>query len=426
MTGTYYSDSRTFGHTGAQATLDHVHTAAIVGTAFCLYWISSFELAASDAAIRFGADSWYYSELAHGSIFTRVASSDELDRIVRFHPLTVALAAVWMEALSPLTHWIAPLQLLKAMFAAVGAAGVWAATWGFASVVPRPQARLYAIVYAVSFGVWFFASIEESKIVSASLATLYIASYLHLRRRRTARGALLLTGILLLACLNEMVAGFLVVIPLVDTLMTRRGSDWPRYRWIAAHALAGPVAFLIVEGLLYSLLPATHNLEGQSHLGMLLFYLSENYRNLEMAYSFVVNWVFFNLAAPTADAPYWTPPGFFEPALTNYLSSPATVALVAVTGVMAFAGASAWRRGAIGEDATAIIAALLAYVAVRGAFFFVFNPPEPLLFSTSCTLALLLVIAIAFAASELPGKRPTIAAFAGLLLVTNGAFIFGQ
>jgi hypothetical protein len=99
---------------------------------------------------------------------------------------------------------------------------------------------------------------------------------------------------------------------------------------------------------------------------------------------------------------------------------------VVVFGVMVLAGARAWKRGEIGKDATAIMAALLAYAAVRGAFFFVFNPPEPLLFSSSVTLAMLLVIAIAFAASDLRGKRATIATIAGLLIVTNGAFIFGQ
>ena len=46
-------------------------------------------------------------------------------------------------------------------------------------------------IYAVSFGVWYFASIEESKIVTATLSALYIAIYLHLRDDWTMRGAVL-------------------------------------------------------------------------------------------------------------------------------------------------------------------------------------------------------------------------------------------
>lgn len=425
MTDTSFLDSETFRQAGARATLDQVCSDLLVVAAFGLYWLSSFDLESSHATIRFGADSWLYSELAQSDVFSRIPTSDHLERIARFHPLTVAMAAAWMEIVSPLTHWVPPLHLLKAMFAAVGAAGVWAAMSAFSAVVPQRYVLPLGMVYAVSFGVWFFASIEESKIVSATLAALYIAGYLHLRNGWTTRGAVWLTAILLLACLNEMVAGFLVIIPVVDTLM-RRGWDWRHYRWIAAHALAGPLAFIVVEGALYSLLPAPTSPEGNSHLELFLFYLSEGYRDAGVLYSFVINWLFFNLAAPTADAPHWVPPGFFEPALANYLASPASAALVALFVVMVIAGASAWRQAAIGSDSKAIIAALLVYVALRGAFFFLFRPPEPLLFATSVTLALTLVIALPFLASNIPAKRTAVWAAAGLLLITNGAFIFGQ
>lgn len=129
-----------------------------------------------------------------------------------------------MQILHPLTLWVAPIYVLKAMFAAVGAVGVWAAASACAAVVPRGCALLFGAIYALSFGVWYFASIEESKIVTASLAALYIATYLRLRTRWTMRGAVLLSAILLFACLNEIVSGFLIVIPIVDTLV-RRGWD---------------------------------------------------------------------------------------------------------------------------------------------------------------------------------------------------------
>lgn len=400
-------------------------SALLAAAAFGLYWGSSFVLEARGATTHFGADTWYYTELARGNLFERVATDSHLDRIVRFHPLTFGMAAAWMQILAPLTAWIAPVHILKAMFAAVGAAGVWAAVSAFSAVVPRRYVVLFGALYAVSFGVWFFASIEESKIVSASLAAWYIACYLHLRRNWTARGALALTAILLLACLNEMVAGFLVVIPMVDTLL-RRGVELRPLGWIAAHALAAPLAFLIIEGLIYGQLPPPTNPEGESHFGMLFYYLAKNYRDAEMAYLFVVNWLFFNVTAPTIDALHWAPPGVFEPSLGNYFSAPVRAAAATLFVAMILVSLrQAWldRRA---EASASIIAALAAYIVLRGLFFFLFDPPEPLLFSSSITLALILVIAIPFAASALPRKRALLAAAGLLLFANNGAFIIGR
>lgn len=101
--------------------------ALIAVAAFSLYWISSFVLQGRGATTNFGADTWFYAVLAEGNAIDRIAGNYHLDRIARFHPTTVAMASVWMKILNPLTLWVAPLHLLKAMFAAVGAVGVWAA-----------------------------------------------------------------------------------------------------------------------------------------------------------------------------------------------------------------------------------------------------------------------------------------------------------
>src|SRR5262245_59020536 len=190
-----------------------VHCALVAGAAFSLYWLSSFVLEARNTTTHFGADTWFYTELAKGNVIDRIAGNYHLDRIFRFHPTTVVMAVGWMKIVHLLTPWVAPPHLLKAMFAAVGAVGVWAAMAAFAAVVPRRYVILWGTIYAASLGVWYFSSIEESKIVTATLSGLYIATYLRLRRRWTLRGAVLLTVILLLACLNEIVAGFLLIIP---------------------------------------------------------------------------------------------------------------------------------------------------------------------------------------------------------------------
>ena len=56
-----------------------------------------------------------------------MVTTSSLDRIIRFHLTTATLAVTWMKILDPLTRWIAPIYLLKALFSLIGAAGVWAA-----------------------------------------------------------------------------------------------------------------------------------------------------------------------------------------------------------------------------------------------------------------------------------------------------------
>jgi hypothetical protein len=363
-----------------------------------------------------------------------MAEESDLSRIFRFYSTTVFLAAGWMKLFSPLGAWIEPVYILKAMFAAVGAAGVWAAMSAFAQVVPRWQAPFWGLIYAVSLGVWYFASIEESKIVSATLAGFYIAVYLKLRRDWTIRGALLLTAILLFACLNEIVAGFLVIVPVVDTLV-RRGWNMREGRWIALHALVGPAALATLEGIGRAW-PGARGFdpEGATHFSMFFHNLAQNlsksYYDADTLYAFLVRWFFFNFAAPESRGDYWADPlinfgGDFQPELSTYFSSPVSAALVVLAGAIV-AGCLLRRRGGErGYELPGLVPALLAYALVRAVFFFIFVPTECFLFANGVTLAHMLLIAIAFAASRLPAKPLLLLAFAVLLFLTNGAFIAG-
>ena len=281
-----------------------VYSALMVVAAFGLYWISALVLAARNGASFFGADTFLYMQLANGDVIERIGSYYTFDRITRFHPLTTAMAVAWMKVLSPLTLWITPQQLLKAMFAAVGAVGVWAAMSAFAAVVPRRHVALWGSIYATSLGVWYFSSIEESKIVTTTLTALYVATYLHLRKNWTMRGGVLLTTILLAACLNEIVAAFLVIIPAVDTLV-QRGWDLRRSRWIGLHALVAPMALAFLEGVVNGRWASAGGrpppedgiaglaAEGASHLSMLLFYVTQNDFSVTKLYAFLANWFVF-------------------------------------------------------------------------------------------------------------------------------------
>jgi hypothetical protein len=405
---------------------------ALLGVAaFVLYAVSSLHLETTHRTTHFAADTWFYAELANGGVLGRIADNYYLDRIFRFHPTTVLLAAGWMKVLSPLTAWIAPLHLLKGLFSAIGAIGVCAAMWAFSAVVPRRTAILLGVIYASSLSIWYFSSIEESKIVTATLNALYIATYLHLRTVWTLPRAALLTAILLVACLNEIVAAFLVVIPLVDTLM-QRSWGLRHIRWIVAHALAAPVALAILESLMRGRIGAAgFHPEGANHFSMFFYYLSKNDYSPLSLYTFAVRWLFFSVAAPSYDGSYGANAGInyggdFEVALANYVSSPASAGLVVLFGVMLVAIVLPRYRAETLGGLTGVFLGLLAYAALRGVFFLVFIPHECILFSSSIVLAHLLVIAIPFAASRFPAKPGLLAAVAVLLLITNGAFIVGR
>jgi hypothetical protein len=407
----------------------HIHFASLALVAFGLYWFSSNVIESRDAAYLFHADTVMYRQLANGNVIDRLGTDLWLDRITRFHPMTTGMAVGWMKILSPLTPWITPHQLLKAMFTAVGAIGVWAALWAIAAVVPHRYVTVFGAIYATSLGVWYFSSIEESKIVTATLTALYIATYLHLRKRWTLRGAVLLTAILLFACLNEIIAGFLVIIPIVDTLM-QRGWDLRHSWWIAWHSLTAPIALVFLEGVVNGhVVAAGTDPEGASHLSMLRHYVGYNGVNAATAYSFLVNWLFFNIAAPTPAASYvfleWPEDRFFEPVLTNYFSSPVSAGLVALFGVIMVASVLPRHRADSAENLTGVFLALGAFALVRGTFFLIVYPKECLLFASGVTLAHMLMIAILFTASTLPAKKGLLVTFAFVLFINNGAFIIG-
>jgi len=405
--------------------------ALLAVAAFGLYWLSSLVLEARAGTLAFGADTWVYADLANGRILERIGTDYLHDRIIRFHPLTVALAAVWMEVLAPLSTWIEPRSLLKAMFAAAGAVGVWAAMRAFAAVVPGRLVLPLGAVYALTLGVWYFSSVEESKAVTAAFAALYIATWLHLRTRWSARGALLLTAILLVACLNEIVAAFLAVIPAVDTLV-RRGWNVLRHgRWIAWHGLAAPAAFVLLETAIKGrLVGAGPDAENASHVSMLVHYLTQNDLGWASLTTFLLNWLFFNVAAPALATSHALPaqPGYtayFEPALGGYFASPVSAALLLLLVAIPVASLLPRLRGDRPADLAGILPALAAYAFVRGAFFFLINPGESMLFASGATLAHLLLVGMPLAASRLPAKRETLVALALLLLVVNGTFILG-
>jgi hypothetical protein len=394
----------------------------VLGT-FGVYWLTAIVLQARGGTTHFGADTHLYAHLAEGFAHPRVA---------RFHPLTTFMGTAWLQLLHPLTAWMTPLTLLKGLFASIGALGVWAAMAAFAAVVPRRHVALLGAIYATSLSIWYFSSIEESKIVSATLTALYIAAYLRLRQCWTVKGALILTGILLLACLNEIIAGFLVVIPAVEALVQRgwrlRGN-W----WIGWHALAAPLAFVFLEVAVNGrfVAAAPDNPEAASHVSMLLYYVTQNRYDWPTIVNFVSRWLFYSIAAPSIEATYEARTDYSgdfgtDVTLANYLASPVSAGLVLALGAILLACVQRGDRRAAPDALRGVMFALAAYALVRAAFFFVVYPYECLIFSSSTVLAHLMLVAIPFAASSFPHRQWLLAISAALLFIANGSFMIGQ
>jgi hypothetical protein len=390
---------------------------SVTAIAFGVYWLTGVVLASRHAASHFGADTSFYAVLADMAVHHRAA---------RFHPVTTTLGLAWMKAFSPLlTPWLASATILKAMFAAVGGLGVWAAMAIFTVLLPRGYVLLGGVLYGSSLGVWYFSGIPESKIVTATLSVLYIAAYVRLRERWSLAGVAALGVILALACLNEIVSAFLLAIPMLDALL-RHGFDWRRYRWLAGHVPIVFAAWFVLEVFVNGwLVPESAYQEGQSHFNMLLYYIAKNDYGLASIHGFIANWFFFNIVAPTPQATMWPQAGgYFEPTLAAYLASP--VALLALCAMAMVAIASLVRpRGTTLGPAGQLLLPLAAYAFARAVFFFIFNPSEPLLFSPAVTIVHWLVLLVPFAACQFPAKRALLGVLCVLMLATNATFMLG-
>ncbi len=397
---------------------------ALAAGSFALYFASALRLEQNGATLNFGADSWYYTKLAEGRLLEQLAEGREVTRTARFHPVTVVLVTAWMNAFAFLTTWVDPENLLKAFFAATGAAGVFASVWAMAAVLPRYHALLGAAIYAVSASVWYFSSIEESKIVSATLVAIYIALYMRLRERCSVRGVWLLTLALLIACLNEIVSVFLLAIPFMEVFAKSR-FNWRGYRWLFLHALAGPLAILLMEiggGLLLGPEPGR---QWQSHFRLFLHFIHPANYGLENLYQFFLNWFFFSIAAPGVEtqyrqiAPYG---GYFDPSFMNYFTAPWSAGIVVIAAWMIVANLLTKFQGSVTGERYLLLG-MAGYSLVRAAFFFIFAAQEPFLFSSSIVLPHIMMVLIPFMASSAPARGWTLGAFAALLFVTNALFI---
>lgn len=413
-----YSAARPLGsaHTEERQGVLTLGAFLVVGAAFVVYLLSALYLDTRDGTSYFGADPDYYELMARHAYDHTAA---------RFHPGTVVLGLGWMKLFSPLEAWIAPHILLKAMFAAVGALGVLGAIVAFTVLLPRGYGLLGGMIYASSLGVWYFAAIPESKILTASLSALYIAVYVLYRDDWNARRTIGLNVILAVACFNEIVAGFLIAIPAVDAWL--RGMVWSRMRWIAVQVAVTLAALLVLEIFVNGwIVPESTSRAEQSHFALFIDYVLRFNYGPDKIHDFIASWFFFNLVAPTPHALWWSQfGGYFEPSVAAYRWSPIAMVTMLVIGLLIVAPFLPGMRGASFGAANGLLLPLAAYAIVRAIFFVIFIPNESLLFSPAVTVPHWLFVLVPFAASNFPAKRAVLAVLCVLLFVTNAGFMVG-
>ncbi len=124
----------------------------LFAAAFAFFWLTASIISDSGMRELFGADSPQYEQLANGEV---------LDRITRFHPVTVAISLIWVKTIGAIFPKMWPSDILTALFALIGAIGVWAASSAFSLLVPKRLVPICGTIYACSLGVWYFSSIPE-------------------------------------------------------------------------------------------------------------------------------------------------------------------------------------------------------------------------------------------------------------------------
>ncbi len=390
-------------------------------SAFVLYFSTSAILIANESTGYFGADSEVYLNLAYGQIEPQA----EL-----FHPFTILIAHGWMSIFAPLKSFMSPGEILAAMFAAIGAAGVAAAHAAFRGIAQRSLVLPATLVYALSLSVWYFSSIHETKIIDAAIASIYIAIYIHLRNNWSLKGAVWLTIVLIIGCMNAIVAAFLVTIPAIDTFLKHKYNIF-KLKWVVLHALPAPLIFLALELFInYSVQTRGLEAEGNSHLDLLITFAKLGDHSLESFYGFILNWFIFSLAAPSqyANHTYQIWPdyeGYFYPAITTYFSHIAQALFIIAFAVILLLIIFSKKKISDNNNIHYLLIGLGLYSAERIVLFFIFIPSEALLYSSPTVLAHLIIITALLSRCAVRMKLLAFHYCAAMLAISNIRFIFG-
>jgi len=396
-----------------------VAIAVLVAASFAIYMRSSFLIVAAQLPASFGADA---------NLYYGIVTGDVSERIAKFHPITIWLAVGWMHLMGPVgvAAQLNPQLILMALFALVGALGIVPAAIAFSTVTERRNAFCLAAIYAFALGIWYFSAIPESKIVTATLASLYVALYMRYRDDAQSTKPFFLYALMAIACLNEIASAALILIPFVDALLM--GRLRARLAFLATNALIIMASLFALEAIINPhFAQETQTLEGENFLSMFRYYASLGDHSIGSLYAFALNWLFFNIAAPAAATNFVDPlypgyVGYFAPAFSGYFMRPMSIMLLVPFLALVALVLIDWKT-ALPDRNRSLLIALSAYSASRAAFFFMFNPAEALLFSPAATLAHLVICAIVLEKSPSLFKFPLLLSFALLLFASNLDFM---
>jgi len=307
------------------------------------------------------------------------------------HPITAKLMEFYRGFISILLPITITPFVMKLLFSFFGAINVMIVHSICSMFFSRYRSVLVAVCYGFSLSVWYFSSVPESYVFSATLYSLYFWYFIkHCSDLRLIK-VLILLGLLTLALLNDISSVYLLLLPFVY-YNKKIITDKKIRSYFLLH-----VFFIFACCVVIKI----------NEWPVVEFY--SNMRNDFSVTSFIkddfieplLNLLFFSIGAPSHEvtyAPRMLPyyPGYFQPSVWGYMSQIVTaIFFVFYSGLMIIA---LTRVQLIKHNK--FIIPFIIFLFARYLSIIFLNPGEAFLFTMLSTLPLLLVLFCLFDSAQ--------------------------
>jgi len=303
------------------------------------------------------------------------------------HPLTTWLIKSYRGLIEGMFHVTASIPAMKFLFSFFGAINIVIVYSICTMFFNRYRSVLYTACYGFSLSVWYFSSVPESYVISATLYSLYIWYFIKHSSDLRLTQVLISLGILTLALLNDISSVFLLLLPL--TYYNKKIiTDKKIRRFFLLHVFFFLASWFVIKFQQWPLVEFYSNM--RNDFSVKSFMINDFMEPL-------LNVTFFSIGAPSHEvsyAPRMLPhyPGYFVPSLWGYMNHIVTaIFFVFYSGFIMIA----LSRIHLIKHNKFIIPFIIFIIARYVSIIFV-NPGEAFLFTILSTLPLLLVLFFLF------------------------------
>jgi len=299
------------------------------------------------------------------------------------HPLTGWLITSYRYFINNLLHIAYSTTVAKFLFSFFGAINVMIVYRIFLMFFNRYKSFLFTVCYGFSLSVWYFSSVPESYVISATLYSLYFWYFIkHCSDLRLMK-VLILLGILAFAICNDISSVFLLFLPLIyfnkEIITNKRIRSYFLLHVFFLVALCIMFKFLGWDVVKFFLIQR----EGYGPSSYVLSDFIEPFLNV----------IFFSVGAPSHETSYAPRllsfnSAFFKPTLLGYMDHIVTAIFFIFYGSLMIIALS--RVQLIKHNK--FIIPFIVFIAARYLSIVFFNPGEAFLFTTLSTLPLLLIL----------------------------------